>query len=194
MDRSRNFFRWLLLASMMFAAQWPAVVCAENIDPDNLGLKYAYGENIGWINFKPVHGPGVTVTAAAVTGYAWGENIGWINLSPVNAGVMNDGTGRLSGFGWGENVGWINFAPAGAGVYIDNQGRFFGKAWGENIGWISFNSTGAVPYGVATSFRGRYSQGPQGIPALSGWALVLLALAVGTAGVVAGTRRLAGGA
>ena len=127
------------------------IVFAENIDPNNLGLKYAYGENTGWINFKPSQGPGVTVTASAVTGFAWGENIGWIHLDPTNGGVLNDGTGKLTGFAWGENVGWINFAPTGGGVLIDKQGLFSGKAWGENIGWISFNSAGPVAFGVATS-------------------------------------------
>jgi hypothetical protein len=58
---------------------------AENIDPFNEGLKYAYGENVGWINFKPSQGPGVTVTNSAVTGYAWGENIGWINFNSTGA-------------------------------------------------------------------------------------------------------------
>lgn len=132
----------------VFRAQ---TVFAENIDPGDLGLKYAYGENIGWINFKPFQGPGVTVTPSAVTGLAWSENVGWINLAPTYGGVLNDGTGRLSGFAWGENVGWINFAPAGGGVFIDGQGLFSGKAWGENIGWISFSSTGPVAFGVAAS-------------------------------------------
>ena len=121
---------------------------AGNIDPDNQGDQYAWGENVGWINFKPSQGPGVTVTSSAVTGFAWAENIGWINLNPINGGVKNDGQGNLSGFAWGENVGWINFAPNGAGVSIAGNGRFFGFAWGENIGWINFD----VPAGVRTAF------------------------------------------
>jgi hypothetical protein len=137
-----------LLAAIALAAAGAAA--AENIDPE---LKFAYGENVGWINFRPSQGPGVTVTASAVTGFAWAENVGWINLSPVAGGVTNDGQGNLSGFAWGENVGWINFAPTGAGVRITAQGFFVGKAWGENIGWISFNSNGPVPFGVRTSWR-----------------------------------------
>jgi hypothetical protein len=103
---------------------------------------YAWGENVGWINFTPAAGPGVTVTTSAVTGFAWGENVGWINLSPSNGGVRNDGVGNLSGFAWGENIGWINFAPTGSGVHIEPGGRFVGLAWGENIGWINFNVPG----------------------------------------------------
>jgi hypothetical protein len=114
---------------------------AENIDPDSSGCKYAWGENVGWINFKPTQGPGVTVTGTAVTGMAWGENIGWINLNPASGGMVNDGLGHLSGYAWGENVGWINFAPAGGGVTIGSDGKFTGFAWGENIGWINFSAS-----------------------------------------------------
>jgi len=126
-----------------------------NIDPNDEGFQHARGENIGWINFKPSFGPGVTVTDSAVTGYAWAENGGWINLSPSHGGVNNDGLGNLSGFAWSENFGWINFAPTGGGVTIDPlTGEFSGQAWGENIGWITFRSTGAVTYGVTTAWRG----------------------------------------
>lgn len=113
-------------------------------------LHFAYAENAGWLNFRPAHAPGVTVTNTAVTGYAYGENVGWINFSPTFGGVVNDGTGRLSGYAWGENVGWINLAPAHGGVSIDACGDFNGHAWGENIGWISFRSDGAVPFRVRT--------------------------------------------
>jgi hypothetical protein len=147
---------------------------AENIDPDNQGQKYAYGENVGWINFKPGQGPGVTVTASALTGYAWGENIGWINLSPVGGGVENDGQGKLSGFAWGENVGWINFSPMNGGVAITAQGFFVGHAWGENIGWITFNSSGGAPFGVRTGWRFLVAPALTGLGLLSAVALMLL--------------------
>lgn len=118
---------------------------AKNIDPYQDGSQYAYGENVGWINFEPGQGPGVQVSSSGVEGYVWAENIGWINLSPASyGGVSNDGLGNLSGYAWGENVGWINFAPnvpgdaADYGVKIDSDGGFYGWAWGENIGWINF--------------------------------------------------------
>ena len=41
---------------------------AENIDPDNDGSQYPWGENVGWINFEPSFGSGVTVTDSAVEG------------------------------------------------------------------------------------------------------------------------------
>jgi len=129
---------------------------AENIDPDNDGNRYAYGENIGWLNFEPNQGPGVTVSDNKLTGFIWAENIGWINLDPdiadPNAGIKNDGTGLLSGFAWGENVGWLNFDPNVPGdsnhygVTIDSDGNFDGWAWGENIGWIHFRSAYMVNF------------------------------------------------
>jgi hypothetical protein len=120
---------------------------AENIDPDNDGSQYAWGENVGWLNLEPGGdgGPGVEVAQLELTGYIWQENVGWINLAPTGGGgVVNDIAGNLSGYGWGENVGWINFNPTGGGVSIDPAGQFHGYAWGENIGWINF-----VPRGTA---------------------------------------------
>ena len=127
-----------------------ANLCAgENIDPDQDGSQYAYGENVGWLNFEPSEGPGVHVSQWDVDGYVWAENIGWINLSPSSyGGVFNDGAGNLSGYAWGENVGWINFDPTYGGVTIDSEGDFDGWAWGENIGWVHFQSASPVAYKV----------------------------------------------
>ncbi|MEW6054836.1 MAG: CARDB domain-containing protein [Nitrospirota bacterium] len=138
---------FLIITFLLF----PVAALAGNIDPDNDGSQYAWGENVGWINFEPSQGEGVTVTDSAVIGKAWGENVGWINLSPATGGVANDGNGNLSGFAWGENVGWINFAPSNGGVTIDPAtGAFSGKAWGENIGWINFAPNGKP---LKTSWR-----------------------------------------
>ena len=123
---------------------------AGNMDPDDNGSQYAWGENVGWINLQPAWGDGVTVTDSTVTGNIWGENIGWINLNPAFGGVINDGAGNLTGYAWGENVGWINFNPTTGGVTIDSNGIFSGYAWGENIGWINFSPIGGGP---ATSWR-----------------------------------------
>ena len=159
------------------------VAYAANIDPNNTGNHFAWGENVGWFNFKPNQGPGVTVFADKLTGFAWAENIGWINLNPMDGGVLNDGVGHLSGFAWGENVGWINFAPMGGGVTIDmSNGRFSGFAWGENIGWINFS----VAEAVITSFTPE-----KGVPVAGPWALAALALALaglGLSGRTVGAR------
>jgi hypothetical protein len=127
---------------------------AENIDPNDDGSQFAWGENVGWLNLEPGGdgGLGVEVGNNVLSGYIWGENIGWINLSPTEGGVFNDGNGNLFGHAWGENVGWINFDPTGGGVSSDACGDFNGTAWGENIGWISFRSDGVNPFYVRTSW------------------------------------------
>jgi hypothetical protein len=138
-----------------------SVAFAENIDPNEDGSQYAYGENVGWLNFEPnVADPnvGATVSSEKLTGFIWAENIGWINLDPNNSdpntGITNDGAGNLSGYAWGENVGWLNFDPNVPsdpnhyGVTIDIFGNFSGFAWGENIGWINFQSADLYGFGV----------------------------------------------
>ena len=143
------YLRKLKLAMFVVAIlALASVASAENIDPNEDDLQYAYGENVGWLNFEPnLPNPkvGATVTSDKLTGLIWAENIGWINLSPtVYGGVSNDGTGNLSGYAWAENVGWLNFNPVvpgdstNYGVTIDTDGNFDGWAWSENVGWINF--------------------------------------------------------
>jgi hypothetical protein len=137
------------------------VYAAANIDSTN---KWAWGTNVGWINFAPTDG-GVTVYSDHLEGYAWAENIGWIrlgsdggggtpyyaNTTAANYGVNNN-SGTLSGYAWGTNVGWIKFDPTDGGVTIDTStGSFDGYAWGENIGWIHFQNTDPA-YNVVTTF------------------------------------------
>ncbi len=138
---------------------------AENIDPYEDGSQYAYGENVGWMNFEPNTGDGVQVAFDKLTGFVWAENIGWISMScentsscttGVNYGVTNDGSGNLGGYAWAENVGWISFScdntsscgTVDYGVTIDADGNFDGWAYGENIGWIHLSSTSPIAYGV----------------------------------------------
>ena len=98
-------------------------------------------------------------TQGVLRGFAWGENIGWINF-PTNGhgGVSINAAGKLSGYAWGENVGWIHFPTnSNGGVSINTaSGEFSGYAWGENIGWIRFNSTN---HGVRTLAFNRQGQG-----------------------------------
>ena len=165
-----RFSRQVLPAIISVAILLFCVACDENIDPDDDGSQYAWGENVGWLDLEPQGdgGPGVEVGDLALAGYMWGENIGWISLScentsscdTVDYGVTNDGDGNLSGYAWGENVGWISFSCKNTdtcttvdyGVTIDPAtGEFSGYAWGENIGWINFAPNGA---GAKTSWRG----------------------------------------
>ena len=135
---------------------------AENVDPNDVGAQWAWGENVGWFNFDPDQGIGVTVGDSNVTGWVWAENIGWINLSPQQyGGVTNDGSGKLGGWAWGENVGWISFSCANTdscgtveyGVTINAEGKFDGYAWGENISWINFSIVSQPDYRVQTAWE-----------------------------------------
>jgi hypothetical protein len=142
-------------------------VLAENVDPDDSGLQYAWSENAGWINAEPGGngGPGMQAADFALTGWMWAENAGWISLSCENTsscgttayGVQNDGHGRLRGEAWGENVGWIRFSTSwGGSVGVDPvSGKLAGRAWAENLGWIDLggiktawcHDTSGVPTG-----------------------------------------------
>jgi hypothetical protein len=42
---------------------------------------YAYGANIGWINFEPIGNPRISLFTGALSGYAYSANCGWINLN-----------------------------------------------------------------------------------------------------------------
>lgn len=52
----------------------------------NLG-GYAWGANVGWINFEAIGAPKVDLVTGDLGGYAWGANIGWISLSNMQGAV-----------------------------------------------------------------------------------------------------------
>ncbi|MFA5936284.1 MAG: carboxypeptidase-like regulatory domain-containing protein [Candidatus Paceibacterota bacterium] len=85
--------------------------------------KYAWGENIGWLNFA-CDNCNVKITDDSLSGYAWSTQFGWINLNPSTSGVKNNGEGVLSGYAWSSNLGWIDFT----GVSINTAGDFSGYA------------------------------------------------------------------
>ena len=156
-----------IVVAVMIGLLVARAVFADSVDPTD---KWAWGTNVGWLNFAPAVGGADTSHAATVyadhlEGYAWGENIGWIHLggytgggaytygntSNTDYGINRDASGKLSGFAWSSSVGWINFDPANGGVTIDSAtGNFDGYAWGENIGWIHVRGTAAneAAYGV----------------------------------------------
>ncbi len=158
----RRFIRTplpLLVALAITLAVTAAGVFAGNIDQNSNGSKFAWGENVGWLNARPTaeaYGPagnGVLVTDTGLKGYLWGENIGWINLSCQNDascggaagswGVTNDGAGHLSGYAWGENVGWISFSCANKS-----------SCGTVNYGVTITNATTTVPHAQAGVFTG----------------------------------------
>ena len=155
--RTRSRVPLVLTALLLVMFGLVQVALGGNIDVSN---RWAWGTNVGWINFAPSCSgcDGVMVYGDHLEGYAWGENIGWIRMGSYEGGgahnyantvaddygVNNDGSGNLSGYAWGTNVGWINFDPTNGGVTIDmTSGEFDGYAWGENIGWIRFRGTAA---------------------------------------------------
>ncbi len=120
--------------------------------------KYAWGENIGWVNFGLIANGNVHVTDVGLTGYAWNERYGWINLNAngtATGHVTNDGEGTLGGNAWGEKLGWINFT----GVTINSSGDFSGYATiVSDSSKISFNclntsSCGSSNFKINTDWR-----------------------------------------
>lgn len=132
---------------------WNTLAIAQsNIDD---GHKYAWCENVGWMNWRDANAAndGVVVGPDFLAGYIWAENVGWINLGSGNGPYANNNDtdfgvnilpgGDLEGFAWGENIGWINFDTRAVAPYrarfdlcVD---RFGGHAWGENVGWINLD-------------------------------------------------------
>jgi len=127
-----------ILFSMVFYVS-PAFASETNGTIDTT-FKYAWGENIGWINFD-CDECNVQITDTELTGNAWSRTYGWINLNPTTSGVKNTSEGILSGFAWSRNLGWINFT----GVTIDTSGEFLGYATLESdSSQINFNCINAV--------------------------------------------------
>ena len=154
----------LMFCFSMFVATSHASMSNGTIDSTN---KYAYSENMGWINFADTNST-VHITDTELTGYAYNENTGWISLNCSNTDTCNDNNykvintidGILSGYAYGENIGWVNFS----GVTINNEGEFTGYAYNENTGYISFNCSNTDTcndnnYKVTTDWR-PFSQRP----------------------------------
>ncbi len=176
MNDQKSSHRWsaALLAGLILVLLTAGVAwAAGNV------TGYAWGTNVGWINFNPANG-GVTVYSDHLEGDAWAENIGWIRLGTYEGGgahtyandaagtygVNNDGDGDLSGYAWSTNAGWINFAPENGGVTID-QTRAISTAMPGAKTWAGFISrtmtppTKSTPPGTPTSRR-RPTQGRTG--------------------------------
>ena len=151
MKTKGRFLASLTLASA-FSLQPSALLhAATTIDQVN---KYAYGANIGWMDWSGGTGQtatGVVIGAYVCSGFVYAANVGWINLgsgSPANGiqyqntsagdfGVNQDGLGNLRGYAYGANIGWINFEDTGAPAVNLATGAMSGYVWSANCGWIS---------------------------------------------------------
>lgn len=149
-------------------------VCSalSTINPAN---KYAYGANVGWMNWRGDANSGAVVGEYVCSGFIWAANVGWINLgngAPINGihyqnvsandfGLNHDGQGNLRGQAYGANIGWINFEATGAPKVDLKTGRLSGYAYSANCGWISLSNATAF---VQTDSIAPGSTGANGLP------------------------------
>ena len=111
----------LALASLLNTASAATTINSAN--------KFAYGANIGWMDWRGDVASGAVVGEFVCSGFIYSANVGWIdlgdgtpgngiryqNMSAGDFGVNHDGAGTLSGFAYGANIGWIHFTNAHAG-------------------------------------------------------------------------------
>lgn len=126
-------------------------LAATTINPVN---RFAYGANLGWINWRGDGANGAVIGEYVCSGYIYGANFGWINLgsgAPANGiqyqnlsaadfGVNQDGLGNLRGYAWGANIGWIRFENTGAPKVDLKTGKMSGSIYSANCGWISLSN------------------------------------------------------
>ena len=146
MDKTKKVIIFLIILSFLAL---PVISMADNIDST---YKYSWGENIGWMNWKPSYAGtdyGVTVYNECLTGYIWAENAGWIKLGDTScAGGDCCQTGTTKGYENDSNSA-DNDGDGVAddwGVNNDGSGNLSGYAWGENVGWLNFDDTSANNY------------------------------------------------
>jgi len=146
---------------------------ATTIDAAN---RYAWGANVGWMDWRGDTNNGVVIGAYVCSGYIYSANVGWINLgsgSPADGiyyqnnsasdfGVNNDGLGNLSGYAYGANIGWITFEQTYGQPKVNLlTGQMSGNVWSANCGWISLSN--AVAY-VQTDTISPGALAPDGLP------------------------------
>ncbi|MEK6644894.1 MAG: hypothetical protein AABZ08_13405 [Planctomycetota bacterium] len=166
--------RVIVLSTLVVGSLVGWTFAQSNIDT-TVPNKHAWGENIGWTNWRDANAgvQGVNVGVLVLQGFIWGENVGWINVgdgtpgglggqySNVNGndvGVNISSDGTLHGYAWGENIGWINFdggamaTPALPARILcatppgQPLARLDGYVWGENVGWINLADLNPTKY------------------------------------------------
>ena len=131
MRKSKFFvlvFSFLLLVGSVSASTIDGIITPNP--------QYAFGENLGWINFA-CDNCDVHITDTGLTGYAWSPQYGWINLAPDGSGVTNNCSGELGGKAWSKTLGWVDFS----GAIINATGEFTGLAGtpGDKAGRVNFS-------------------------------------------------------
>ena len=144
-------------ALLVAVSSLPAATTIDNVN------KYAYGANIGWINWQGDVTNGAVIGEYVLSGFIYGANVGWINLgdgTPVNSiNYLNNSAtdfgvnavpsltickADLRGFAYGANIGWINFENLGNPQVDLASGALSGYAYGANVGWINLGLMGVV--------------------------------------------------
>jgi hypothetical protein len=141
---------WLGLASVAGAAT-----------TINLNNRFAYGANLGWIDWRGDVADGAVIGAFVCSGRIYSANVGWMDLgdgTPANGvryqnnlgtdfGINHDGVGNLHGYAYSANTGWLTFTNrAASGAVYDGPkvdlltGRLSGFIWSANCGWISLSN------------------------------------------------------
>jgi hypothetical protein len=147
-------FAGALLLLSTLNARLPTAFAASTIDPIN---KYAYGANLGWMDWTGDTANGAVIGDYVCLGNLYAANVGWINLgsgSPTNGiryqnleasdfGVNHDGLGNLRGYAWGANIGWLNFESNGAPRVDLRTGKMSGYVYSANCGWIGLSNAAA---------------------------------------------------
>ncbi len=127
---------------ILFTSDWARASTTDGyIILGNKNDGYAWGSEMGWLNFGAPNG-NVRITDNGLTGYVWNANYGWINMAPKDGGVMISRDGRMSGLAWNDNLGWIDFN----GVFIDRSGRISGRLEGDKFGVINFDCKNCIIY------------------------------------------------
>jgi len=163
--QSRAVRGWLAL-------RWPWAVCFLQLSigisqlsaaPSTINAvnRFAYGANIGWIDWRGDGANGAVIGAFVCSGNIYAANVGWISLgdgtptsgvryannSAADSGVNHDGAGNLTGYAYGANIGWLTFTNRASDgtAYIGPRvdlltGRLSGFVWSGNCGWISLSN------------------------------------------------------
>ncbi len=85
-----------------------------NNNEDGILSGYAWGENIGWVNFNNDYSTTTIDSNGYFTNYAWGENIGWLNMNCSN-------TDYCSTVDFKVKTSWLpNVLPIASNVSIDS--------------------------------------------------------------------------
>ena len=97
------------------------------MNQDGLGnlSGYAYGANIGWINFTNTGAPKINMATGQFSGYVWSANCGWISLSNNMSHVKTDSISPGAPAPDGLPIAWLllNFGTTNVNANADPTGK-----------------------------------------------------------------------